>query len=125
MIVSATLEAKRKELELEAFRKEVAIKVIRDFIVLYFKVIFGDIVDRAYVNNSSTNTSLSYSIILKEDNIKNRSRIFDIYDMLNDFSNDYNAVVKIYIVPKDLEDEIKYSEELLINKPSQATSETQ
>ncbi len=88
------------------------VKQIVDIFVKSFFRQNKSIVNSAYRSKTSLN-DLHYSIVLKEDNIENRNRIFDFFDKydLLEIANRYP--VYFQFIPPGLVDKLNYSEELM------------
>lgn len=87
------------------------VKQIVDIFVKSFFRKNKAVVNSAYRSKTSLN-DLHYSIVLKEDNIDNRNKIFDFFDKydLLEIANRYP--VYFQFIPVDLVNKLNYSEEL-------------
>lgn len=87
------------------------VKQIVDIFVKSFFRKNKETVGAAYRSKTSLN-DLHYSIVLKEDNIKNRNKIFDFFDKydLLEIANKYP--VYFQFIPVELVNKLNYSEEL-------------
>lgn len=90
------------------------VKHIIDRFVNSFLRINKPLIVSAYKSKTSLN-DLHYSIVLKEDNMDNRNRVFDFFDRydLLDISTKYP--VYFQFVPIELVEKINYSEELKLD----------
>lgn len=87
------------------------VKQIVDIFVKSFFRKNKETISSAYRSKTSLN-DLHYSIVLKEDNMENRNKIFDFFDKydLLDIANRYP--VYFQFIPVELVNKINYSEEL-------------
>jgi hypothetical protein len=90
------------------------VKHIIDKFVSSFLRIKKPYITAAYRSKTSLN-DLHYSIVLKDDNIENRNKVFDFFDKydLLDISSKYP--VYFQFVPIELVEKINYSEELKLD----------
>lgn len=90
------------------------VKHILDIFVKSFLRYNKQILTSVYRSKTSMN-DLHYSIILKEDNVDNRNKIFDFFDKydLYDISSKYP--VYFQFVPEELISKLNYSEELKLD----------
>ncbi|MGM0582474.1 MAG: hypothetical protein ACQETL_17480 [Bacteroidota bacterium] len=81
-------------------------KVIRSFFKKNAKII-----DRAFKTKESLN-DLHYSIILKDDNLDNRTKLFSFLDNFDLMDISQKHPVYFQFIPKKLIDKINYNEEI-------------
>lgn len=85
-------------------------ELVNTLVQIFFKINKA-LLSSAYRSKTPLN-KFHYSIVLKEDNMENRNKIFDFLDMydLLGFSNKYP--VYFQFVPAELASKVNYSEEL-------------
>lgn len=90
------------------------VKQIVDIFVKSFFRKNKTVVSSAFRSKTSLN-DLHYSIVLNEDNIDNRNKIFDFYDKYDLLEISYKYPVYFQFIPVELVNKLNYSEELKFN----------
>lgn len=87
---------------------EVIDKIIRSF----FKK-NTSIIDRAFKTNSSA-LDLHYSIVLKEDNLENRTKLFSFLENFDIIDSPQKHPIYFQFIPQNLVDKIHFQEEIKV-----------
>lgn len=87
------------------------LKTVVDSIVKSYFTFKKDIIANVYKSSSEVNI-LHYSIVLKQDNIANRSTMFDFFDTYDNIALSNKYPVYFQFTPQELIEKIKIKEEV-------------
>lgn len=91
------------------------IKNIVEFIIMDFLKGNTSLIFKAFINRNTSNI-LHYSIILKEDTLENRDKIFAFHDFFSILEISQKYSVAFQFVPMNLIDKINVKKEIVLNE---------